>query len=277
MLEFLISGLVLYFTNFNNALTTFVFMKSLFSNNYKTALFMIFNFLIYSTLGPSYILFAKLYFLSILVIFLHDKIKYLLTFDKLDKEEEQLNKLGLKKIGFFENIYSKVLEFYNFINTIISIPFYILFDNVSLLIQEIGLTKYIQNNKYYKKLKESYSLMNDIKNFDKMENFDKLEKEFKINMPKLPDMSALENSFNNCSDDELDELLDEMLNPKKIMNMTNNMRETIGKKPLSQDEYKNKINNLENLFGMFNNSFEEFGNITKILKDLENEEKTKKY
>lgn len=272
MLEFILSGLVWYFTNFNYGLTTLVFLKSLFNKSYKTSLFMIFNFLIYSTLGPSYILFAKLYLISTVIIFLHDKIKYLIQ----SKEDLELEKHGLRNIGFFENAFSKISEFYNFINLLISIPFYILYDNCMLLLQEIGLTKLIQDNKYYKKVKESYSLINEIKNLDKMDklhevgnmgNFEEFEKEFKKNMPKMPDLSDID-KLNKYSDEELEDLLDEMLNPNKFLNMTNNMRENIGKKALTQNEFKNKMDNFENLFGMFD--------ITNMLKNFENEEKLQK-
>ena len=262
MIEFILSGLVWYFTNFNYGLTTLVFLKSLFNKSYKTSLFMIFNFLIYSTLGPSYILFAKLYLISTIIIFLHDKIKYLIQ----SKEDLELEKHGLKNIGFFENVFSKISEFYNFINLVISIPFYILYDNLSALFQEVGITKIIQDNKYYKKIKESYSIVNEIKNFDKIDNISNIGnfEEFKKNMPKLPNIS----DFSKLEDEELEDLLDEMLNPNKFLNMTNNMRENIGKKPLTQNDLKNKMDNFENLFGMFD--------INKMLKDFENEEKSKK-
>jgi hypothetical protein len=244
MLEFIISSLITYFFGLKNGITSFVLLKSLFNNNYKLSLFWLINLFTYMFLGPSYILFAKIYLVVSGLIFLHKQINI----------NEHIQETILNKL-------KKVKEIYNFINLVLSIPFYIIYDNANYLLINSGLKKKLIDNEYYKKCQENLQIVSDIKNMnDTKFNFSDMKfPEF----PEIPDINKLV----DYKDEELEKMLDDMLNPNKFLNMTNEMRKNIGKTPLNENDMINKISNFESLFGMFNTSGG-FNDITNSLKDF---------
>ena len=232
MLEFILGSLLWYFTDFNTGLSVILTLKTLFSNNIKTSLFLFINLLTLLFLGPSYIIFAKTYLLLILGIFLYDKV-----FALLEIPDNELNNFKQKLISdkISEKVtivYNKTKSYYDFFNLLVSIPVAFVYDNLNYY---FNLDKY-KNNKYYEKL----------------EQFKNPEKLQVGNFPSIKELDK-------CSDQELDSMLSDMLNPNKFLEMTNGMRNNIGKKPLTKDDIDNKMNlmGMGSLFEMFNNSLKD--------------------
>lgn len=238
MLELLVGTLLWYITDFNTGLSTMLILKTLFSNNIKTSLFLFINFLTLVFLGPSYIIFAKTYLLLMLGIFLYDK-----AFALLEIPDTEINKFKQKLLSDNRSlkvnvIYNKVKSYYDFLNLLVSIPIGIVYDNLNYY---FNFDKY-KNNKYYEKLEQ-------------MKNPEKLQ------VGNLPSLEKL----NDCTDEELDTILSDMLNQNKFLEMTNGMRNNIGKKPLTKDDIDNNMNmmGMGSLFEMFNNSLKDLNNMIK--------------
>ena len=245
MLEFIISSIISYFFGIQNGITIFILLKALFNKSYKLSLFWFINFFTYLFLGSSYIIFAKFYLIITGLVFFHQQFGL----------EEYF-----EKINVFKKL-EKVKDIYNFINLLFSIPFYVLYDNVNYLVTNIGIKTTIQDNQYYKKYQENLQLVSDFQNMS----------DSKFNLPdmKFPEMPDIE-KLADYPDEELEKMLDDMLNPNKFLNITNEMRKNIGKAPLNENDMINKISNFESLFEMFNTS-PGLNNITNSLKDFDKE------
>jgi len=245
MLEFIISFMTSYFFGFNNGIMSFIFLKSILNNNFKLSIFWFINLLTYFFIGPSYILFAKIY-LAITGLLLLNNFQF--NFDA---------PIFLKM--------QKVKEIFNFINILVSLPFYLIFDNINYILIETGIKNKITNNIIYKKYEENLDLIPKLDSGFDFKNMKMPE------MPKIPDIEKMM----DYSDEELESMLDDMLNPNKFLNMTNDMRKNIGKSELSEKEMIDKINNFQNIFSMFGAPISEMNEISDILKDFDKGKKIK--
>ena len=252
ILELLISISIGYFFNYNYGISTFLILKGLFSNNYKMSLFMLMNFLIYSFLGPSYIIFAKFYLMSIVGIFFYDKIYNLLNDKENNNDNDENNKSSL-----LNTFYNKFLDFYSFINLLISIPFYILYDNLYNILNKLGYTQVFMENNLVKKVNKNLDI------YDKISSYDKN----KFNLLDFEDINKLD-KLENYEDDELDALLTNMLNPKSFIDMANEMRETMGKKKLTENELDDKMKEFSPFLEMFGSPLDNFIKDNKINKKM---------
>ncbi len=228
MLEILIGSIFWYLYNFNFGLSVFCLLKSLLSKSIKISLFFFINLATNILFGTSYLIFAKIYLLLVGTIFMYENLFLMLDINP-EKVQEKV-----KEFSKISNYGKKVQEFLEFINFIISVPFYIIYDN---------LNYYFNLDKYTKQ----YELLSS-------------------NKLGFPDMSDL-NELDNYSDDDLDKMLTNMFNPDKFLELTNNMRENIGKKPLTNNQVNEQMNNLGPLFSMFGNSMNDFNSIMKDFTD----------
>ena len=223
-----------YIFNYDIGIITFFTLKSIFSNNYKISLFMLLNLFVYLFFGLSYILFTKLYLLAIISIFFYDNIIK-------NKKNNNISKL--------KSIYSKIIDFYNLVNIMLSLPIYIIYDNINYLLEHYGYRQKILNNRLVNKFNKKYILMTNLSNSE-MSNFDNF------------------NNFDNCENKEFDKLLNVMVNPDKFFDMANDMRESIGKKRLTNMRFSklmennnNNVNNVNiNNVDEVNSFFKMFGN-----------------
>lgn len=244
ILEILISIFIGYLFNYNIGISTFFILKGLFSNNYKISLFMLLNLFVYSFLGPSYIIFTKFYLMTIIGIFFYDKIMDFIM-EENNKKDENNN-----KESYLNTIYDKILDFYNLINILISLPFYLIYDNISYLLESYGYKQQIFDNNIINKLNKNYIMFKKISDYDT---------DNKLNLLDIDSINKLED-LENYEDDELEDLLNNMLNPKKFMNMANDMRESFGKKKLTNSEIEDKMKDFTPLLEIFGNPFD---NLTK--------------
>ena len=236
-----------YFFGLRTGISTIFLLRSLFSNNFKISVFMFLNFLIYLTLGPSYIIFTKFYLLGIVCIFFYDKIINIFDISLINKE--QLNNIFVKyndKIKLLNEYYKILSYFYNFFNLLVSLPFMCLMDNFNYLLESYGYSNYLKNNKIFNKVNTNYNLLKNMSDFDNS-----------LKLISGNDLEKMENSLGDYDDEDLDSILNEMLNPKKFLGMANNMRESIGKNKLSNDELDDKMKELGPLLEMFGNPFDE--------------------
>jgi hypothetical protein len=247
ILEILISIFAGYIFNYNIGISSFFILKGLFSNNYKISLFMLLNLFVYSFLGPSYIIFTKLYLMFIIGIFFHDKIMDFIMED-YEKKEENFSNTQLR----FKNIYNKMLDLYNLINIVISMPFYIIYDNIVYLLESYGYNKKIMDNNLIDKLNKNYTMFKRISDYDTNN---------KLNLLDLDSLNKLDN-LENYEDEELDNLLNNMLNPKNFMDMANDMRTSVGKKKLTNSEIEDKMKEFSPFLELFGSPFDSLMNET---------------
>jgi hypothetical protein len=230
MLEILVGSIFWYLYSFNYGLSVLCLLKLLLSKSIKMGLFFFTNLIANIFFGTNYLIFAKIYLLLAGTIFMYENIFLILNINL----EEVKEKVKVKEFSKIFNYRKKIQELVEFVNFIILFPFYILYDN---------LNYYFNLNKYTKQ----YELFSANK----------------LSIPEMPDL----NDFENCSDEELDKMLNNMFNPDKFFELTNNMRENIGKKPLTKNQIDNQMNNLGPLFGMFNNSMTEINTLMKDFTD----------
>ncbi len=231
ILEILLSIFIGYFINYNAGITSFLILKGLFSNNYKMSLFMLLNLFVYSFLGASYIIFTKLYLIFVIGIFFYDKILDFVLENNEKKEENYTQ-------SAFKNMYNKMIDLYNLVNIVISIPFYIICDNIFYLLDIDGYNEKIMNNNIINKLNKNYKIFSQITEYDTSNKFN------------LLDIDSLD-KLENYEDEELDNMLNNMLNPKNFMDMANDMRESVGKKKLTNLEIEDKMKEFSPFFKMF--------------------------
>jgi hypothetical protein len=125
-------------------------------------------------------------------------------------------------------------EIYELTNLVLYIPISIVYDNCMYFYNFIKTTN-ILNNKLCNYLKEKYNLINNIYNNKKI-----LETTIDIN--KIESMN--DNEFNSyCS---------ELFDMKNLLNMTNNIRLSIGKNIITEKEINNELQKykLENIFSL---------------------------
>ncbi len=230
--EILISIYIGYLFNYNIGITTYLFLKGIFCNNYKISLFMLLNLFVYMYFGPMYILFTKLYLISTAGIFFH---------------ENNMKKISIKDVdeSKFKNIYMKILNMYEVFNILLSIPLYIIYDNLYNLLESYGYWKKICDNNLVNKINKNYTVFNEIIEYENNTNNDNL---FELN--KLNKLDNIDN-IDNYKDEELDEILNNFFNPKNFMFMANDMRENIGKTKLSDTEIEDKMKEFAPLLEMF--------------------------
>jgi hypothetical protein len=138
------------------------------------------------------------------------------------------------KLNFIRN---KLKDYYDFGSNLIFVPLSIIYDNILHVINLSGILDIIVKNKYYVKY---------------------------TNLKK----KIFNNLFFNSDEflnDNFDETFDNIFNENKFIDMTNNMRTTIGKNPITLDEINTKINNLnlDPLMIMLNKSFDDYTNALK--------------
>ena len=232
IIEIISASIAGYIFNYDIGIITFFILKSIFSNNYKISLFMLLNLSVYLFFGLGYIIFTKLYLFAIISIFFYDNIRdFILDNKKNNKKNNNRNN---------NNIYSKIIDFYNLVNIIVSLPVYIIYDNISCLLDYYGYRQKILNNVLVNKFNKKYILIKNLLNSE---------------------MSNYENK-------EFDKLLNIMVSPDKFFETCNDMRESIGKKRLTnmrfsnlmEDNYDNDNNNnveeVNSFFKMFGNSLD---------------------
>lgn len=216
-LELLISTIIYNLYDFNFAIQTFVISRALLSNSLKQSLLLISNLLIYLYFGFKYVAFAKLYLVTMVILYFHEQLYYLITNKKLE-----FNIIPIKE---------KIREWCVAINALIALPFYILYDNIN---------SYFNLDKYLDKFKNNYlTNTNDI----------------------------ITNAFDTGNNQELDNLLADMLNPDKMLDMANNMRNTVGKEKLSMEEINTKMTNFSPLMEMLNKSLMD---LDSMMKNIDN-------
>ncbi len=230
MLEIFVGFIFWYLYNFNFGLSVFCLLKSLLSKSIKTSLFFFINLMANIFMGTSYLVFGKIYLLLIGAIFMYENLFLMLNIN-LEEVKEKVKVQELSKITKYGK---KVQEFLEFINFILSIPFYIIYDNLNYF---FNLDKYVKQ----------YELLSS-------DN---------LSIPDMPNF----NDLDNCTDEELDKVFNNMFNPNKFLELTNNMRENIGKKPLSKGQIDEQMNNLGPLFSMFGNSMNDFNSLMKDFND----------
>ena len=236
IIEIISASIAGYIFNYDIGIITFFILKSIFSNNYKISLFMLLNLSVYLFFGLSYILFTKLYLFVIISIFFYDNIRdFILDNKKNNKKNKNISKL--------KSIYGKIIDFYNLVNIMVSLPFYIIYDNITYLLDYYGYRQKILNNRLVNKFNKKYIL---IKN--------------------LSDSGM--NNLDNCENKEFDKLLNIMVSPDKFFDTCNDMRESIGKKRLTNMRFSNlmednnndnNVNNINNVEEV-NSFFKLFGN-----------------
>ena len=232
IIEIISASIAGYIFNYDIGIITFFILKSILSNNYKISLFMLLNLSVYLFFGLSYILFTKLYLFAIISIFFYDNIRGFITDNKKNNKKNNNRNNN--------NIYSKIIDFYNLVNIIVSLPVYIIYDNISCLLDYYGYRQKILNNVLVNKFNKKYILIKNLLNSE---------------------MSNYENK-------EFDKLLNIMVSPDKFFETCNDMRESIGKKRLTnmrfsnlmEDNYDNDNNNnveeVNSFFKMFGNSLD---------------------
>jgi hypothetical protein len=182
--------------------------------------------------------------MTIIGIFFYDKIMDFIM-EENNKKDENNN-----KESYLNTIYDKILDFYNLINILISLPFYLIYDNISYLLESYGYKQQIFDNNIINKLNKNYIMFKKISDYDT---------DNKLNLLDIDSINKLED-LENYEDDELEDLLNNMLNPKKFMNMANDMRESFGKKKLTNSEIEDKMKDFTPLLEIFGNPFD---NLTK--------------
>ena len=229
IIEIISASIAGYIFNYDIGIITFFILKSIFSNNYKISLFMLLNLSVYLFFGLSYILFTKLYLFVIISIFFYDNIRdFILDNKKNNKKNKNISKL--------KSIYGKIIDFYNLVNIMVSLPFYIIYDNITYLLDYYGYRQKILNNRLVNKFNKKYILIKNLSNSE---------------------MSNYENK-------EFDKLLNIMVSPDKFFDTCNDMRESIGKKRLTnmrfsnlmEDNYDNDVEEVNSFFKMFGNSLD---------------------
>lgn len=182
---------------------------------------MLLNLFVYLYFGPMYILFTKLYLISTAGIFFH---------------ENNMKKISIKDIdeSKFKNVYTKILNMYEVFNILMSIPLYIIYDNLYNLLESYGYWKKICDNNIVNKINKIIEYENNIN----------------INNGNIFELNKLDN-IDNCKDEELDEILNNFFDPKNFMFMANDMRESIGKTKLSDTEIEDKMKEFAPLLEMF--------------------------
>jgi hypothetical protein len=230
IIEIISASIAGYIFNYDIGIITFFILKSIFSNNYKISLFMLLNLSVYLFFGLSYILFTKLYLFAIISIFFYDNIRDFITDNKKNNKKNNISKL--------KSIYNKIIDFYNLINIMVSLPVYIIYDNISCLLDYYGYRQKILNNKLVNKFNKKYILIKNLSNSE---------------------MSNLDNYENK----EFDKLLNIMVSPDKFFDTCNDMRESIGKKRLINMRFSNlmednndNVEEVNSFFKMFKNSLD---------------------
>jgi len=226
IIEIISASIAGYIFNYDIGIITFFILKSIFSNNYKISLFMLLNLSVYLFFGLSYILFTKLYILAIISIFFYDNIRDFITDNKKNKKNIYITKL--------KSIYNKIIDFYNLINIMVSLPVYIIYDNISCLLDYYGYRQKILNNKLVNKFNKKYILIKNLSDSD----------------------------MNNYENKEFDKLLNIMVSPDKFFDTCNDMRESIGKKRLTNMRFSNLMENNNN--DNNNNNVEEVNSFFKM-------------
>lgn len=243
ILEILFSIFLGYLFNYNIGIITYFILKGIFSNNYKISLFMLLNLFVYLLTGLKYLIFIKLYLISIIGIFFHDKI-----IDFIYDEDNIIQQKYFNCHTKFKNTYKILIDLYSLVNILISIPFYIIYDNIILLITNFEyLQKKILNNNLIIKLNENYIMFNKSLDY-KTNNFYSLLED--------DNQNNILNNIDNYNDEDLDNLLNNMLNPKNFMDIANDMRESLGKNKLL--ELEDKMKDLGPFMKMFEIPFNNF-------------------
>jgi hypothetical protein len=224
MLE-IILGCIFGYYNLSFGLSIFLMLKAFLAKSIKISMLLLTNLLTNIFLGPSYIVYSKIYILLICGIFFYDQFFQF-------------------KINNTKPI-EKIKEFYNFINYIISIPFYIIYENINYYFK----IEELKNHKYFSKIYEQYDMMNNM---------------------------ISPNALNMSDNMEMENMMETMFNMDMFMDMANGMRENIGKKPLTKKDANVKM--IDN--DQFNNMFSSISDFNKLFKEMEHNEnkpKNKQY
>ncbi len=225
-LQFIVLIILSYYYDLSAGLIAAAVMNTVFTNNYRTISILLINTLVYTIYGKETLIIAKLYVVVLGLSIFGNKF------------------FALPKIISNNLVLNRIHKYYDDINYFFTLASYLVYDNLMFLFDELGMSKY----------GFTFPLLKQYNDIEKMKKQMKKQMKGQIDsMFKMPTMNEIDIDNNN---DIMDDMPDfEFFDMKNILEFGNNLRSTIGKEELTEDDLNKKIEQFAPMFNIFQESF----------------------